>query len=545
MARKIGKSLQSIWLQLCSYWLQVYGLPLRKARCITPRKGESDMATAVREISHFIGSASTAGSGTRRSDVFDPNAGKVQAQVTLGAQADLDAAMANALKAQPGWAATNPQRRARVMFAFKALIEKHMDELAHLLSSEHGKVIADAKGDIQRGLEVIEFACGIPHVLKGEYTQGAGPGIDVYSMRQPLGVVAGITPFNFPAMIPMWMFGVAVACGNAFILKPSERDPSVPVRLAELMLEAGAPEGILQVVQGDKEMVDAILDHPEIKAVSFVGSSDIAHYVYKRGVDAGKRVQAMGGAKNHGIVMPDADLDQVVNDLAGAAFGSAGERCMALPVVVPVGEKTATALREKLLPAIEGLRVGVSTDAEAHYGPVVTAAHKAKIESYIQMGVDEGAELVVDGRGFSLQGHEEGFFVGPTLFDRVTPQMRSYQEEIFGPVLQMVRAESFEDALRLPSEHPYGNGVAIFTRNGHAAREFAARVNVGMVGINVPIPVPVAYHTFGGWKRSAFGDTNQHGMEGVKFFTKVKTVTQRWPDGSVGGENAFVIPTMG
>ncbi|ODP38622.1 CoA-acylating methylmalonate-semialdehyde dehydrogenase [Sphingomonas turrisvirgatae] len=503
------------------------------------------MATAVREISHFIGSASTAGTGARRSDVFDPNTGKVQAQVTLGVQADLDAAMGNALRAQPSWAATNPQRRARVMFAFKALIENHMDELAHLLSSEHGKVIADAKGDIQRGLEVIEFACGIPHVLKGEYTQGAGPGIDVYSMRQPLGVVAGITPFNFPAMIPMWMFGIAIACGNAFILKPSERDPSVPVRLAELMLEAGAPEGILQVVQGDKEMVDAILDHPEIKAVSFVGSSDIAHYVYRRGVDAGKRVQAMGGAKNHGIVMPDADLDQVVNDLAGAAFGSAGERCMALPVVVPVGEKTAIALREKLLPAIQGLRVGVSTDAEAHYGPVVTAAHKAKIESYIQMGVEEGAELVVDGRGFSLQGHEDGFFVGPTLFDRVTPQMRTYQEEIFGPVLQMVRADSFEDALRLPSEHPYGNGVAIFTRNGHAAREFAARVNVGMVGINVPIPVPVAYHTFGGWKRSAFGDTNQHGMEGVKFFTKVKTITQRWPDGSPDGGNAFVIPTMG
>jgi malonate-semialdehyde dehydrogenase (acetylating)/methylmalonate-semialdehyde dehydrogenase len=503
------------------------------------------MATAIREISHFIGNAATAGTGTRRSDVFDPNTGRVQAQVTLGAQADLDAAMALAVKAQVGWAATNPQRRARVMFAFKALIEKHMDELAHLLSAEHGKVIADSKGDIQRGLEVIEFACGIPHVLKGEYTQGAGPGIDVYSMRQPLGVVAGITPFNFPAMIPMWMFGVAIAVGNAFILKPSERDPSVPVRLAELMLEAGAPEGVLQVVQGDKEMVDAILDHPEIKAVSFVGSSDIAHYVYRRGVDAGKRVQAMGGAKNHGIVMPDADLDQVVNDLAGAAFGSAGERCMALPVVVPVGEKTANALREKLLPAIEGLRVGVSTDAEAHYGPVVTAAHKAKIENYIQMGVDEGAELVVDGRGFTLQGHEEGFFVGPTLFDRVTPQMRTYQEEIFGPVLQMVRADSFEEALRLPSEHAYGNGVAIFTRNGHAAREFAARVNVGMVGINVPIPVPVAYHSFGGWKRSAFGDTNQHGMEGVKFFTKVKTITQRWPDGSLDGGNAFVIPTMG
>lgn len=503
------------------------------------------MATAVREISHFIGSAATAGTGTRRSDVFNPNTGRVQAQVTLGARADLDAAMALAAKAQIGWAATNPQRRARVMFRFKELIEANMDSLAHLLSSEHGKVIADSKGDIQRGLEVIEFACGIPHALKGEYTQGAGPGIDVYSMRLPLGVVAGITPFNFPAMIPMWMFGVAIACGNAFILKPSERDPSVPVRLAELMLEAGLPEGILQVVQGDKEMVDAILDHPEIKAVSFVGSSDIAHYVYRRGVEAGKRVQAMGGAKNHGIVMPDADLDQVVNDLAGAAFGSAGERCMALPVVVPVGDKTADALRAKLLPAIQALRVGVSTDAEAHYGPVVTAAHRAKIESYIQMGVDEGAELVVDGRGFSLQGYEEGFFIGPTLFDRVTPQMRSYQEEIFGPVLQMVRAGSFEEALRLPSDHQYGNGVAIFTRNGHAAREFAARVNVGMVGINVPIPVPVAYHTFGGWKRSAFGDTNQHGMEGVKFFTKVKTVTQRWPDGSVTGENAFVIPTMG
>jgi malonate-semialdehyde dehydrogenase (acetylating)/methylmalonate-semialdehyde dehydrogenase len=497
-----------------------------------------------RDITHLI-DGTPLPAPSRWADVFDPNNGTVQARVALGGQAELDAAMAAALAAQPGWAATNPQRRARVMFAFKALVEANMDALAHMLSAEHGKVIADAKGDIQRGLEVIEFACGIPHVLKGEYTQGAGPGIDVYSMRQPLGVVAGITPFNFPAMIPMWMFGVAIACGNAFILKPSERDPSVPVRLAELMREAGLPEGVLQVVHGDKEMVDAILDHPEIKAVSFVGSSDIAHYVYQRGVAAGKRVQAMGGAKNHGIVMPDADLDQVVNDLTGAAFGSAGERCMALPVVVPVGDKTADALRAKLLPAIDALRVGVSTDADAHYGPVVTAAHKAKVESYIQMGVDEGAELVVDGRGFTLQGHEQGFFVGPTLFDHVRPEMRSYREEIFGPVLQMVRADSFEEALRLPSEHQYGNGVAIFTRNGHAAREFAARVNVGMVGINVPIPVPVAYHTFGGWKRSAFGDTNQHGMEGVKFFTKVKTVTQRWPDGSPDDGNAFVIPTMG
>ena len=509
----------------------------------------------MRQIDHFIAGGG-AGSSTRKGDVFDPNTGQVQAQVTLGVQADLDRAVSAARAAQPAWAATNPQRRARVLFKFKDLVEQNMQALAELLASEHGKVVADAKGDIQRGLEVVEFSCGIPHVLKGEYTQGAGPGIDVYSMRQPLGLTAGITPFNFPAMIPLWMGAVSVACGNAFILKPSERDPSVPVRLAELFAEAGLPEGIFQVVHGDKEMVDAILDHPAISAVSFVGSSDIAHYVYRRGVDAGKRVQAMGGAKNHGIVMPDADLDQVVADLAGAAFGSAGERCMALPVVVPVGDKTADALRERLLPAIEGLRVGVSTDAEAHYGPVVNAAHKSRVENWIQTGVDEGAELVVDGRGFSLQGHEEGFFIGPSLFDRVTPDMQAYKEEIFGPVLQIVRAPDFETAVRLPSEHQYGNGVAIFTRNGHAAREFAARVNVGMVGINVPIPVPVAYHTFGGWKRSAFGDTNQHGMEGVKFWTKVKTITQRWPDGSApprgsedGGpsriDDAFVIPTMG
>ncbi len=501
----------------------------------------------MREITHKLATSVVlpTNDAPRYSDVFDPNNGGVQARVLLGDRAVLDAAVAVAKQAQPGWAATNPQRRARVMFNFKALVEKNMDELAHMLSSEHGKVIADAKGDIQRGLEVIEFCCGIPHVLKGEYTQGAGPGIDVYSFRQPLGIGAGITPFNFPGMIPLWMSGVAIATGNAFILKPSERDPSVPVRLAELFSEAGLPDGILQVLQGDKEMVDAILDHPDIKAVSFVGSSDIAHYVYKRGVDAGKRVQAMGGAKNHGIVLPDADLDQVVNDLSGAAFGSAGERCMALPVVTPVGEKTAIALREKLIPAIEALRVGISTDNEAHYGPVVTAAHKQKIENWIQTGVDEGAELVIDGRGFTLQGHEKGFFVGPTLFDHVKPTMEAYKEEIFGPVLQIVRADSFEEALALPSQHQYGNGVAIFTRNGHAAREFAARVDVGMVGINVPIPVPVAYHTFGGWKRSAFGDTNQHGMEGVKFWTKVKTITQRWPDGSADGSNAFVIPTMG
>ncbi|HEU4960969.1 MAG TPA: CoA-acylating methylmalonate-semialdehyde dehydrogenase [Sphingomonas sp.] len=498
----------------------------------------------MRTIDHHIVGHS-GGGASRNHEVFDPNTGKVQATVPLGGKADLDRAVAAARAAQPDWAAVNPQRRARVMFKFKDLVEANLEDLAHLLASEHGKVIADARGDVLRGIDVIEFACGIPHALKGEYTQGAGPGIDVYSLRQPLGIVAGITPFNFPAMIPMWMFGPAIACGNAFILKPSERDPSVPIRLAELMLEAGLPEGILQVVHGDKEMVDAILDHPAISAVSFVGSSDIAHYVYSRGVAAGKRVQAMGGAKNHGIVMPDADLDQVVNDLAGAAFGSAGERCMALPVVVPVGEKTADALREKLIPAMGALRVGVSTDAEAHYGPVVTAEHRKRIESWIQKGVDEGAELVVDGRGFSLQGHEEGFFIGPSLFDRVTPDMTSYKEEIFGPVLQMVRAPDFETALRLPSEHQYGNGVAIFTRNGHAAREFVQRVNVGMVGVNVPIPVPVAYHTFGGWKRSGFGDIDQHGMEGVRFWTKNKKVTQRWPDGSATGENAFVIPTMG
>ena len=500
--------------------------------------------TSVRQIDHFIsGSALTSSSG-RYGDVFDPNTGAVQARVGLGTVAELDRAVESAAAAQIDWAATNPQRRARVMFEFKRLLEHNMEELAHLLSSEHGKVIADSKGDIQRGLEVIEFACGIPHLLKGDYTQGAGPGIDVYSMRQPLGVVAGITPFNFPAMIPMWMFGVAIACGNSFILKPSERDPSVPIRLAELLMEAGLPAGVLNVVQGDKVVVDAILDNPMIKAVSFVGSSDIAHYVYQRGVAAGKRVQAMGGAKNHGIVLPDADMDQTVADLVGAAFGSAGERCMALPVVVPVGEKTATALLDRLRPEIQKLRVGVSTDKDAHYGPVVTAAHKAKIESYIQMGVDEGAELLIDGRGFSLQGHEKGFFVGPTLFDHVKPGMRTYEEEIFGPVLQIVRASSLEEAASLPTRHQYGNGVAIFTRNGAAARDFAANVEVGMVGINVPIPVPVAYHSFGGWKRSAFGDTNQHGTEGVRFFTKVKTVTQRWPSGGAVTDSAFVIPTM-
>ncbi|MGB0315084.1 MAG: CoA-acylating methylmalonate-semialdehyde dehydrogenase [Parvibaculales bacterium] len=497
----------------------------------------------MREVKHFIAGKSTIGHSRREGEIFNPNTGQVQASVCLGGADDIAAAVEAAQKVQPEWAATNPQRRARVMFKFKQLLEDNMDELAALLSSEHGKVIADSKGDVQRGLEVIEFACGIPHLLKGEYTEGAGPGIDIYAMRQPLGVVAGITPFNFPAMIPMWMFGIAIACGNAFILKPSEKDPTVPVRLAELMFEAGAPEGLLNVVHGDKEAVDAILAHEDIKAVSFVGSSDIAHYVYQTGTANGKRVQAMGGAKNHGIIMPDADMDQVIADFSGSAYGSAGERCMALPVAVPVGKDTADEFVGRMQEEVGKLTVGISTDPEAHYGPVVSAAHRQKIEDYIEMGVKEGADLLVDGRGLSLQGNEDGFFIGPSLFDNVKADMQSYQEEIFGPVLQVVRADSLEEAARLPSEHQYGNGVAIFTRNGLAARQFAQKVNVGMVGINVPIPVPVAYHTFGGWKRSAFGDTNQHGPEGIKFYTKVKTVTQRWPDGDVA-DQSFIIPTM-
>lgn len=497
----------------------------------------------MRLVEHFIGGQQFAGTSARRGDIYDPNSGEVQAQVRLASAADIAQAVATAKSALPAWAATNPQKRARVMFEFKRLLEANMDDLAHMLSSEHGKVIADSKGDVQRGIDVVEFACGIPHLQKGAYTEGAGPGIDVYSMRQPLGVVAGITPFNFPAMIPCWMAAIAIACGNTFILKPSEKDPSVPMRLAELLLEAGAPAGVLNCVNGDKTAVDAILEHPDIKAVSFVGSSDIAQHVYIKGATHGKRVQAMGGAKNHGIIMPDCNMEQAVKDIVGAAYGSAGERCMALPVAVTVGQKTGDEFVERMLDAAQNLKVGISTDSQAHYGPVVSAAHKAKIENYIQMGADEGADLRLDGRGHSLQGYEQGFFIGPTLFDHVKPDMRSYQDEIFGPVLQIVRAETLEDAAALPSNHQYGNGVAIFTSNGRAAREFAAQVNVGMVGVNVPIPVPVSYHSFGGWKRSAFGDTNQHGTEGIRFWTKIKTVTQRWPDGDVG-DQAFIIPTM-
>jgi len=497
----------------------------------------------MKEFTHFIAGKAVKGSSGRFGDIYNPATGEVQAKVPLASRAEMRAAVEAAAKAFPEWSAVNPQRRARVMFNFKALVEKNMDELAHMLSSEHGKVIADSKGDIQRGVEVIEFACGIPHLSKGEYTEGAGPGIDIYSMRQPLGVVAGITPFNFPAMIPMWMFGVAIACGNTFICKPSEKDPSVPLRLAELFMEAGAPAGVLNVVNGDKEAVDAILEDPDIQAVSFVGSSAIAHYVYSHGTAHGKRVQAMGGAKNHAIIMPDADLDQVVNELIGAGYGSAGERCMAISVAVPVGKTTADRLMEKLIPRVESLKIGTSIDPSADYGPLVTKAALERVKEYVEIGIKEGATLAVDGRGFKMQGYENGFYMGGCLFDNVTKDMRIYKEEIFGPVLSVVRAHDYKEALALPSDHDYGNGVAIFTRDGDAARDFAAKVNVGMVGINVPIPVPIAYYTFGGWKKSGFGDLNQHGPDSIRFYTKTKTVTARWPSGVKEGAE-FSIPTM-
>ena len=497
----------------------------------------------MREIGHFIGGKTVKGTSGRQGDVFNPNTGEVQAKVALADKADTEQAIANAAAAQPEWAATNPQRRARVMFKFLELIQKEYDDLARLLSSEHGKVFADAKGDIQRGLEVVEFACGIPHLLKGEYSESAGPATDLYSVRQPLGVVAGITPFNFPAMIPLWKCAPAIACGNAFILKPSERDPSVPMRIAELFIKAGLPEGILNVVNGGKEAVDALLTDPRVKAIGFVGSSDIAHYIYATGAAHGKRVQCFGGAKNHMIVMPDADIDQAVDALIGAGYGSAGERCMAVSVAVPVGKKTADILVEKLIPRVESLKIGPSTDAQADYGPMVTKELLNKVRGYIDSGVKEGAKLLVDGRGFKLQGYENGNFIGGCLFDDVTPDMKIYKEEIFGPVLSVVRAKDYDEAVRLPSDHEYGNGVAIFTRDGDTARDFVNRVQVGMVGVNFAIPVPLAYHTFGGWKRSGFGDLNQHGTDSIHFYTKTKTITSRWPSGTKEGAE-FVIPTM-
>ena len=497
----------------------------------------------MREIGHFVGGKEVKGGSGRSGDVFNPNTGEVQAKVAFASRSEVETAIANAEAAQPAWAATNPQRRARVLFKFLDLVQGEFENLAKLLSSEHGKTVADARGDIQRGVEVVEFACGIPHLMKGEYTDGAGPGIDLFSLRQPLGVVAGITPFNFPAMIPMWKFAPAIACGNAFILKPSERDPSVPMRLAELLVAAGLPAGVLNVVNGDKEAVDILLTDPRVRAIGFVGSSAIAEYIYATGCAHGKRVQCFGGAKNHMVVMPDADMDQAVDALIGAGYGSAGERCMAVSVAVPVGEKTADILVKKLIPRVEGLKIGPSNDPQADYGPLVTRALLDKVKGYVDLGVKEGAKLVVDGRNFKLQGYEKGNFMGGCLFDEVTPSMRIYKEEIFGPVLSVVRAKDYEEAVRLPSEHDYGNGVAIFTRDGDTARDFTNRVNVGMVGVNFAIPVPLAYYTFGGWKRSGFGDLNQHGPDSIRFYTKTKTVTARWPSGIKEGAE-FVIPTM-
>ncbi|WP_340296887.1 MULTISPECIES: CoA-acylating methylmalonate-semialdehyde dehydrogenase [unclassified Roseobacter] len=486
----------------------------------------------MEQIGHWINGAHVAGTSGRTADVFNPATGEVQAQVALASQEEMDRAIASAAEAQIAWGATNPQRRARVMMELVRLLNHDMDKLAETISREHGKTFPDAKGDVQRGLEVIEFCIGAPHLLKGEFTDAAGPGIDMYSMRQPLGVVAGITPFNFPAMIPLWKLGPALASGNAMILKPSERDPSCPMMLGALLKEAGLPDGVFQVINGDKGAVDAILDSEIIQAVGFVGSTPIAQYIYSRAAETGKRCQCFGGAKNHMIIMPDADMDQAADALVGAGYGAAGERCMAISVAVPVGDETADRLIEKLVPRIEALKVGPYTAGnDVDFGPVVTKAAKENILRLVQTGVDQGAELVVDGRDFNLQGYENGFFVGAHLFDRVTPDMDIYKTEIFGPVLSTVRAASYEEALGLAMDHEYGNGTAIFTRDGDAARDFASRVNIGMVGINVPIPVPLAYHTFGGWKRSGFGDLNQHGPDSFRFYTRTKTVTSRWPSG--------------
>jgi len=486
----------------------------------------------MEQIGHWINGAHVAGTSGRTADVFNPATGEVQAQVALASQEEMDRAIASAAEAQIAWGATNPQRRARVMMELVRLLNRDMDKLAEAISREHGKTFPDAKGDVQRGLEVIEFCIGAPHLLKGEFTDAAGPGIDMYSMRQPLGVVAGITPFNFPAMIPLWKLGPALASGNAMILKPSERDPSCPMMLGALLKEAGLPDGVFQVINGDKGAVDAILDSEIVQAVGFVGSTPIAQYIYSRAAETGKRCQCFGGAKNHMIIMPDADMDQAADALVGAGYGAAGERCMAISVAVPVGEETADRLIEKLVPRIEALKVGPYTAGnDVDFGPVVTKAAKENILRLVQTGVDQGAELVVDGRDFNLQGYENGFFVGAHLFDRVTPDMDIYKTEIFGPVLSTVRAASYEEALGLAMDHEYGNGTAIFTRDGDAARDFASRVNIGMVGINVPIPVPLAYHTFGGWKRSGFGDLNQHGPDSFRFYTRTKTVTSRWPSG--------------
>ncbi|MGL6236845.1 MAG: CoA-acylating methylmalonate-semialdehyde dehydrogenase [Segniliparus sp.] len=495
------------------------------------------------QLTHFIGGQRVPGRSGRFADVYDPSAGFPSKQVPLADLSEVDAAISNAARAQQVWAAYNPQRRGRVLARFVDLVRAEIDDLAKTLSEEHGKTVDDARGDIERGLDVCEFAAGVPHLLKGEYTSGAGSGIDVYSLRQPLGVVAGITPFNFPAMIPLWKAAPALACGNAFVLKPSERDPSVPLRIAELFLEAGLPPGVFNVVNGDKTAVDALLADPRVAAIGFVGSTPIAQYIYANAAANGKRSQCFGGAKNHMVVMPDADIDQAVDALVGAAFGSAGERCMAISVAVPVGAETADRIVAELANRAQKLVVGPSLDKGVDFGPLVSADALTRVRDYIDIGVAEGAELVVDGRGLTVPGHENGFFIGASLFDHVRPDMRIYREEIFGPVLSVVRANDYEEALRLPSEHEFGNGVAIFTRDGDTARDFCAKVDTGMVGVNVPIPVPVGYHTFGGWKRSGFGDLNQHGPDSIRFYTKTKTVTQRWPSGNKDGAS-FVIPTM-
>jgi len=493
------------------------------------------------ELQHFINGHTTHAAGGRWGDVFNPATGRLSAHVPLASAATTGAAIAAAAAALPEWANTSPLRRARILFKFRELLERHIDELAAIVTAEHGKVLADAKGEIIRGMEVVEFACGIPHLLKGEFSDQIGSGIDSWSLRQPVGVCAGITPFNFPVMVPMWMFPVALACGNTFILKPSERDPSASLFFAKLLAQANLPKGVFNVVHGDKEAVDTLLTDPRVAAVSFVGSTPIAEYIYATGTAHGKRVQALGGAKNHMVVMPDADLDQAVDALVGAAYGSAGERCMAISVAVAVGD-VGDELVGALARHARSLKVGPGTEPAMEMGPLVTRQHLEKVKSYVDLGVAEGAQLVVDGRGLTVAGHEDGYFLGGCLFDRVTPQMRIYREEIFGPVLCVVRVPDFEAAVALINAHEYGNGVALFTRSGNAAREFVRRIEVGMVGVNVPIPVPMAFHSFGGWKRSLFGDHAIHGPEGVHFYTRLKTATGRWPQDMTSAAS-FVMPT--
>ena len=493
-------------------------------------------------LHHFIGGQPVPGSGARFGDVFNPATGKTAARVPFADPADVERAVSAARAAFPEWAATSPLRRARVMFKFKELLDRHAQELAALITAEHGKVLSDALGSVTRGIEVVEFACGIPHLLKGEFSENVGGGIDSWSLRQPLGICVGITPFNFPAMVPMWMFPVAMACGNTFILKPSEKVPSTSLRMAELLQEAGLPAGVFNVLHGDKVAVDGLLRNPSVDAVSFVGSTPIARYIYETSAANGKRVQALGGAKNHLMVMPDADLDQATDALMGAAYGSAGERCMAVSVAVAVGG-VGDALIERLVPRIRNLKVGPGTDPVSEMGPLVTRPHLERVSGYVGLGQTEGAELVVDGRGTKVRGHEQGFFLGGCLFDHVEPTMRIYQEEIFGPVLSVVRVPDFAAGLRLINDHPFGNGTSIYTRDGDSAREFSSNVRVGMVGINVPIPVPMAFHSFGGWKSSLFGDTHIHGPEGIRFYTRYKAVSARWPTGIRAGAQ-YTMPTM-